>query len=1601
MANPIGDLVIGLSMDSSQFSNTIKGINKQVKAAESAMKANLAVVGQAGDKYKTLEARVQGLSNVIGVNQKKVELLRAKYREVSETFGESSDKAISLARQINNAVQRQKGWENQLKSSQTQMVTYNNKLGDLNTRLAEIREETQRNIKATQDSGKIYSSQKAALAGYSKELRTTDKLIEEQKKHIENLAQSFGKNSEQVREAKRELKEYRDRQKEVARNISDVESSLSRFNDRTGQSADNIGQLSRRMSTLSERANGIKDKVGEAGRSITTAFGVAALGAGLGLGYSVKQASDFEQAMQDVKSVMSTEEIDKYGESLSDLATKMGAETKYSAKEAAKGIEELLKAGVSTQDILDGGLKGALDLATAGDLELAESAEVASTALNAFKKDGLSVTNAADLLAGAANASATDVHELRYGLSMVSAVASGVGLSFEDTTDSLALFAQNGLKSSDAGTSLKTMLLNLSPQTKSAAEMMDALGLASNNTQKGWQFLAKNGIKPASESVEDMNEAYKKLAKEQLGAGAKSADVEKRMSTLQTTSGYLSSAFYDQNGKLKDMSQIAGLLQKSMKGLSDEAKQNALKVMFGTDAIRAANILTKEGAKGYDNMAAAVKKTTAAQTAAIKMDSFKGALEQLKGAFNTVATQVGNVLLPSLTKIVKGITKVFSAFSKAPEGFKKFAAIALVVATVLSVVGVAIGATILIIGGLISAFGAITAVLTPVLAGLASIGGIVGLLSTPIVAIVGSLAILGTAFAVLYAKSAPFRKLIREMATMIVTTLKPAISNLVKAVKTEFSSTVHVIKKNSGWIMTAINKVIKVLSPVIKVALRALLFIVKSVFNSVVGVIRGAFGIIRGLVKIFSGLFTGNFRKMWSGIKTLFKSSVLFIWSIINLTFYGKILKGVKGFVVGFKNVLIRMWEVVKNLFVRSIRTIVDSVVKFFSKIQTTTRRYLDLIKSLITRNFDKVKDIARGFKDGLVNTFTALKDKTFDLFGKIIGKFEGLGSKIGSALTKGKDAVKKGAKAIANGLLEGIGKGVNGVGEGINWVFKKLDMDTRVPTWKVPHYAKGTDGHKGGLAVVNDASGSDYQELIQTPDGKAFIPKGRNVALNLPKGTQVLDGKKTKEILPHYASGIGSKIKDAYKKVKGGASDLVSKAKNTGASAFNKVKDWSEEIWDWVSSPDKVKKLLMNIVSQKIGKLPFTDGSTMSTMFSGMVKNFINKAKNFVFNKAEEAGGGADFGNWKPFKGNFNSITNKLGVYDFLYDLGKQIVSKFKSDYPTLYMSDGKRSASKTKAGTVSDHVYGLGLDLARGGIKDGSYYRMAKSLATHPYLKYVIGSNKWNTSRGGSKFVHFPYGGHENHLHLSAKNPKDAKAAGKGGNFGAIGAGVGKWKDVAKRALKMTGDFTPANLKALMARMSKESNGNPRAINLWDKNARRGTPSKGLMQVIGPTFRTYKMKGHGNIWNPLDNILASIRYTKATYGSLRSGWGRVGGYSNGGLVTAHQVAQVAEGNNPEMIIPLQSAKRGRALQLLAKTEKLLGVDKQDKNGNANSNAMSISMLERQDAQISLMQQQIELLTALVAKNNDIYLDGKAIYDSTTKYQARANSIKNIARGI
>jgi len=306
-----------------------------------------------------------------------------------------------------------------------------------------------------------------------------------------------------------------------------------------------------------------------------TAGAGAAMVAGVGL--AIKSYADFDKQMSSVQAATHATAGDM--NQLRDAAVKAGADTAFSAVEAAQGIEELAKAGVSTKDIMGGGLKGSLDLAAAGSLGVAEAAEISASALTQFKLSGDKIPHLADLLAAGAGKAQGSVSDLGAALNQSGLVAASTGLTIEETTGSLAAFASAGLTGSDAGTSFKTMLMSLNPNSEAAAKLMKDLGISA----------------------------------------------------------------YDAQGNFVGMSEYAGILQNALKGMSDEQRNATLKTLFGSDAVRAANVLYEQGSAGINKWEAAVNDAGyAAETAAIKQDNLAGDIEKLGGSMDSVFLKSGS-----------------------------------------------------------------------------------------------------------------------------------------------------------------------------------------------------------------------------------------------------------------------------------------------------------------------------------------------------------------------------------------------------------------------------------------------------------------------------------------------------------------------------------------------------------------------------------------------------------------------------------------------------------------------------------------------------------------------------------------------------------------------------------------------------------------------------------------------------------------------------------------------------------------------------------------------------------------------------------------------
>ncbi|PQF16958.1 phage tail protein [Enterococcus faecium] len=636
-----------------------------------------------------------------------------------------------------------------------------------------------------------------------------------------------------------------------------------------------------------------------------------------------------------------------------------------------------------------------------------------------------------------------------------------------------------------------------------------------------------------------------------------------------------------------------------------------------------------------------------------------------------------------------------------------------------------------------------------------------------------------------------------------------------------------------------------------------------------------------------------------------------------------------------------------KNSVVNTVQNLWNGVKNFFSNgVGDTWNKVVGWVKNI----FNKATELKNNVSDVIGNLWNGIKDTFRRGIDTVFNWFSELPTKMKNAIIGGKNAIVDAFKSIFNSALKAIGKPVNAIIHGASWVLEKLGAD-KLEEWKVPQYAKGTPngGHPGGPMMVNDGRGA---EAVITPNGQAFIPRGRNVVLNAPKGTHVLTAEETAYMTGNkapryrYAKGTGF-FGNLWNNVKGFAGDVG-----------NKLKDVVGDVWDFVTDPGALARKVLNGlgVLEGLVKYPLDVG-----------KGILSKATEALTNKITELFS----------SGSLDTSMGMQGVYKYLADVAVAVMKKF----PGFVATSGYRP------GDPYSHGKRNAIDIALPGVTGGSpRYTEAANYAFEKFankIGYVITNGKVRDRSGQSGTgIHndwrpWPDGDHYDHVHLNGvKDPQNTQISGD--SVG--GSGVERWRNVAIRALKMTGQYSTANLNALLNQMRTESNGNPNAVNNWDINAKNGTPSKGLLQVIDPTFRQYAMPGfNSNIFDPLSNILASIRYALSRYGSLTNAYRGVG-YANGGIVNQHQIAEIAEGNKPEIIIPLDKAKRSRAMQLLAIAQDKLGVKPKSVNNSSDSSGTLETL-------VSLMIQQNNLLSKLLAKDTSVKLDGKAIAENTNGY--------------
>lgn len=393
------------------------------------------------------------------------------------------------------------------------------------------------------------------------------------------------------------------------------------------------------------------------GRSMTNtgkdlSVGVTLPLVGIGVAAVASQAK-FETSMKSLQ--VNANASAKQMQSLSDLALQMGADTVFSAGEAADAMLELSKGGLRVADIQGGALATTMALAATEGMDLSRAAEIVTQGMNQFGLSAKETAQIADTLAAGAVASTAGVEDLAGGLKYVGTTANNFGVSIDQTVTALAALNNAGIDATTAGTSLNRFFLGLAGTTKKGAATM-----------------------------KDYN--------------------------LQ---------FFDANGALKPLPAIIAELDKELGGLSDKKRTKVLKDIFGVEGMRAANVLMREGVTGFEDLSVAVNKQGIAQDLAnARMSGTAGALEQLKGSLETAAIAIGQVLAPMIQKVAKFLQGLVDRFQALDPGMQKFIVVLGIAAAAVGPLLVGLGLMVTALGTIVTALGAVSAPVLAVVAGI-------------------------------------------------------------------------------------------------------------------------------------------------------------------------------------------------------------------------------------------------------------------------------------------------------------------------------------------------------------------------------------------------------------------------------------------------------------------------------------------------------------------------------------------------------------------------------------------------------------------------------------------------------------------------------------------------------------------------------------------------------------------------------------------------------------------------------------------------------------------------------------------------------------------
>ena len=832
----------------------------------------------------------------------------------------------------------------------------------------------------------------------------------------------------------------------LQREIVETEEELRRLQ----QEAATTNTALSKIDVAGQKMEAVGNSIAGAGKKM---MGVTTVIGGVGVA-AVKTAADFDSAMSQVAAVSGA--TGKDFDALRNKAREMGAKTKFSATEAAEAMNYMAMAGWKTEDMLSG-IEGIMNLAAASGEDLATTSDIVTDALTAFGLSAKDSGHFADILAAASSNANTNVSMMGETFKYCAPIAGALGFSAEDTAEAIGLMANAGIKSSQAGTALRTIMNNLAGDVKISGKAIGDVTIATTNA----------------------------------------------------------------DGSMRDLSDILADCRSAFGNLTESEKAQAAESLVGKNAMSGFLAMMNAGEGDIDKLSSAIDNCdgSAEKMAMTMQDNLAGQFTILKSQLQELAISFGDILMPAIRSIVSKLQGFVDKLNGMDEGTKRtIVTIALLVASIgplLIIIGTTISKIGVAMQGFVKLANGISKLKIAIQGGtgvLGKLGAALGGISAPVLAVVAVIAVLVAAFVHLWKTNEGFRDAIIGTWTRIKDTISGFCQGIVdrlNALGFQFTDIVDVLK--AVW-----NGFCQILAPIFEGVFNNIANILSTVTGVITGILDVFIGIFtgnwsrawNGIKEIFSSIWNGissffsniinvikdvadvvlgwfgtSWNKVWINIKTFFEG----IWNGI-ATFFTTIWETLKNVVtVGImaigsilsaafdiitlpfrfiwencKEIIISVWDAIKSkvsTVIHAVASVISTVMNtiktvfttVWNAIKTVVTTVVNAIKSVVTTVFNAIKSTAttvwNAIKTAVTTPVNAIKSTVTSVFNSVKSTVVSIFNGIKSTAT----SVWNGIKSAITTPIEAAKNKVKSVVDAIKGFFSGMKIS--LPHIKLPHF--------------------------------------------------------------------------------------------------------------------------------------------------------------------------------------------------------------------------------------------------------------------------------------------------------------------------------------------------------------------------------------------------------------------------------------------------------------------------------------------------------------------------------------------------------------------